>query len=752
MQDIRQSHKSVDAAVAASVLPTSIIIGCMYSILTVAHLIMLEGATRVAMASLAVASTLVAFGVGWRFAKQGSGSLSPGLAITVLAIIVAVNTVVHFLLIPQIENTTNFVVMCLGLGLLLRSRRWFYTFQLLLLVTWIGIVQLHGITTLENYGWMYFLAFFVSATLLEQRLRAFQAVLRREERVVRRNRLLQKLVSAEEWQHRDLAATHQLICNTANEELGTDATSIWLIDRQNDVMSRTSTFIADKHRESFLRQPSSFSYSALAPILAALSARRVVAVPNIATSELAGREVKGTSADDFETTAALFCAIIVSGEIAGVVVNASLSGQVDWSAEDTAFSSSIADIAALAIQSHERALLEERANQVKRLESLGILAGGVAHDFNNLLTVVLGNAELIDLHIPASDRDIRPKIRSITEAGSRAKELSRQMLAYAGRASLQMQVTDLNALVVRLTNEARDALGRDLSLEFFLEERSLPVEVDATQIRQILMNLLSNAADAHADGVQITTGTRYLHELPDDAVVTVTSSDFAPGEFSWFEVSDNGEGMSVETQAKVFDPFFSTRSQGSGLGLAAVLGIIRALGGFIWLTSERGAGTTVRVSLPLTTKVPETVEAKTHLLAAPAAGTVLLIDDEQSLASYVQELLTDQGFTVVTFKNYLDFVERADTVDVNDLSLALIDLTLGDGRGTDIVPKLRQANERLPVVIMSGYDASDALDEFAGKDSVAFLQKPFQAAELFDSFQRANESLKQDASLEIESG
>jgi PAS domain S-box-containing protein len=374
--------------------------------------------------------------------------------------------------------------------------------------------------------------------------------------------------------------------------------------------------------------------------------------------------------------------------------------------------------------------LERKLLEGQKLESLGLLAGGIAHDFNNLLSTVIGNAEMSRLGLPPGHA-VEGKLRAIGMAASRAAELCRQMLAYAGRGKLVVEPVDLSALVeemVPLLKVSNARLGR-LRLEL---TPGLPVvNVDATQIRQIVMNLVLNAADAipdHGGEIVLTTGVARLE--PDMVARCIVGTDMLPGACVFLEVRDNGVGMTPEVRARVFDPFFTTKPTGRGLGLSAVLGIVRGHGGALCVQSAPGQGSTFRLFL----SPAEGPAEEFTPLAAPAEGwrregRVLVVDDQDEVRWVMCEMLRSFGLepveasdgpaAIVTFK-----------AQPNGFDLVVLDLLMPDFGGEETLAGLRAVNPAVRVLLMSGYCEDDVLGRNASGAPLGFLGKPFTRANL----------------------
>jgi PAS domain S-box-containing protein len=377
----------------------------------------------------------------------------------------------------------------------------------------------------------------------------------------------------------------------------------------------------------------------------------------------------------------------------------------------------------------ERKRMEEKLQETQKLESLGLLAGGIAHDFNNLLTGILGNANLARGQSPGFD--IEPYLEQIERSAERAADLCGQMLAYAGKGRFEVTRVNLSELVHETTSLIRTSVGRNVSLDLSLTHDLPLVEADLTQIRQIIMNLVLNASEAIEDrpgAIRIRTGAVQV-ERPELQRMHL-AADLEPGRYVYLEVSDTGRGMSAETLNRIFDPFFSTKFTGRGLGLAAVLGIVRSHKGALKVESREGTGSRFRLLLP-----PAASQARPIL--APRASTpmwrgcgiALVIDDEPSVRHVAQRMLTAMGFEVVTASSGQEglshFTERPDA-----FAIVLLDLTMPGMRGDETYRHLRGIKAGLPIVVMSGYSHQEASAYFDAQILAGFLQKPFKLERL----------------------
>ncbi len=379
----------------------------------------------------------------------------------------------------------------------------------------------------------------------------------------------------------------------------------------------------------------------------------------------------------------------------------------------------------------ENRILERQVQQSQKLESLGVLAGGIAHDFNNLLMAVLGHAELaLDEISPMSPA--RRSITEITTAARRAADLCRQMLAYAGKASFALERVGLRDLVEEMAHLLKTAISKKAILNLNLERGLPPIEADPSQIRQIVMNLLINASEAIGDRSGVITVSVGATRCDEEYLRKTELHDgLSPGLYVHLEIADTGSGMDAETRSRIFEPFFSTKFTGRGLGLAAVLGIVRAHKGALKVYSEPGKGTTFKMLFPA---LPEREDAARSRESSPLAGwrgkgTILLVDDEESLIALGARMLEHLGFTVLTAADGLQAVdsyrERGKEID-----LVLMDLTMPHMDGAEAFGELRRLNPDIRVVLASGYSHEDVSSRFAGKGLAGVLQKPYTLAKL----------------------
>jgi PAS domain S-box-containing protein len=376
----------------------------------------------------------------------------------------------------------------------------------------------------------------------------------------------------------------------------------------------------------------------------------------------------------------------------------------------------------------ERLKLEAQMQRAQKLESLGILAGGIAHDFNNLLTAILGHANLAMLELPA-ESGVRPSIKAIEDASHRAADLCRQMLAYAGMGRFMVEPVNLSFIVQELTHLLQVSVSKKAMLRCNLGSDLPAIDADPTQVRQVIMNLVINASEAIGDKegiVAVTTGVMqcdeaYLRE-------SHTAEILPPGTYVFVEVDDTGCGMDANTRARIFDPFFTSKFPGRGLGLAAVLGIVRSHKGAIKLESEPGKGTSFRVLFPASKAAAAEEPAKMPRLFT-GSGLILLVDDEEPVREVAKTILERCGYQVVTATNGREaisiFRERS-----AEIACVLLDLTMPQMDGEETYYELRRIRENARVILSSGYGGQETSRRFHGLGLAGFIAKPFEASVL----------------------
>lgn len=385
----------------------------------------------------------------------------------------------------------------------------------------------------------------------------------------------------------------------------------------------------------------------------------------------------------------------------------------------------------------ERLELERKFQQTQRLESLGVLAGGIAHDFNNILTIILGHCYVLrELGAPGTPD--REHVRQIESAASRAADLCRQMLAYAGKSQLVQSRVNLWLLVDEIVKMLQSAIKKNVSIDLDLKRDVPEIIADSTQIQQIIMNLIINAAEAIGDDNGAIKVALAKSAITDDQPQTdFFGNSILAGRYACLTVADNGCGMEPETQKRIFEPFYTTKFTGRGLGMSAILGIIKSHNGALQLTSQAGVGTTFKVYLPLQETAETEVDLPSEAACASSADkgdTVLLVDDEESLRTIGMALLNAIDYEVITAANGREAVEifrqRGDSID-----LVMLDLIMPEMGGLEAYHKLRQISATVPVVICSGYGAGEVADAIRDDQQARFAQKPYTPKDLKKLFQ-----------------
>ena len=378
----------------------------------------------------------------------------------------------------------------------------------------------------------------------------------------------------------------------------------------------------------------------------------------------------------------------------------------------------------------ERRQIENKLLETQKLESLGILAGGIAHDFNNLLTGVMGNASMIRAQIS----DTSPTMQfldQIEAAAMQAADLCKQMLAYAGKGRYVVQKIDLSSLVKETISLLQSSVGKDVVMKYHLGADLPATNADASQLRQIVMNLVINASEAiggKSGLVTVTTG--FQHADKHYLATAKLAAELPEGDYVFLEISDTGCGMSPETITKIFDPFFTTKFTGRGLGLAAVLGIVRGHHGALKVYSEVGKGTTFKVLLPCKQeRLEPPAVTKSAAAAWSGSGTILVIDDEQIVRSTASVMLELIGFTVLQARDGCEGLEKF-IAHAGEIRAVLLDLTMPNLDGEGTFRELRLLRPEVRVLLMSGFNEQEAINRFTGKGIAGFLQKPFKLESL----------------------
>jgi len=379
----------------------------------------------------------------------------------------------------------------------------------------------------------------------------------------------------------------------------------------------------------------------------------------------------------------------------------------------------------------ERLKLEDKLRQTQKLESLGVLAGGIAHDFNNLLMAIMSNAEMILMDLPADSGEAEESTREVLKASKQAADLCSQMLAYSGRGKFVMKVLDVQSLVEEMLKMLHVSISKKARLRVNFATGLPPIEADPTQIRQVVMNLITNASEALGDEVgdiRITATQAPLEEVEQEGVLR--GEELTPGTYVALGVCDSGCGMEGETLERLFEPFYSTKFSGRGLGMSAVLGIIRSHRGGIRVRSVPGQGSTFTVYIPAASGELGSAEFISSRRVDPGdetGGVILVVDDEELIRKTATRILTKKGFSVITASGGQEAVEIFKERS-QEISCVLLDMTMPDMDGLETYRELHRLDPRVPIILASGYSKKELEQRFVkdGAMPVAFIQKPFE--------------------------
>jgi two-component system, cell cycle sensor histidine kinase and response regulator CckA len=393
------------------------------------------------------------------------------------------------------------------------------------------------------------------------------------------------------------------------------------------------------------------------------------------------------------------------------------------------------DVTAQRQAENRRREIEEKMRQPQKLEGLGVLAGGIAHDFNNLLTGILGNTYLMQHELPP-DSDLRGSIRAIESAAGRAAELTAQMLAYSGQGQYALKRVELAAELAGFEDLIRASISKRALLEIDLGKDMPFIEIDPNQLQQIVINLTTNASEAIGDAngiIRIAAGVRHFErEVLRKSQVNI--EDLQPGDYAFIKISDTGCGFDERDVGRLFEPFYTTKFTGRGLGLAAVLGIVRSRGGGIFVSSEPGHGSSFTIILPQaerrTDMVEEALIADALVPELRGSGTVLVVDDERVVREVARRLIEIAGFTVLTAASGPEAIELY-KFKGSEIDAVLLDMTMPLMSGREVFKELRAIDSAARIILSSGYNEHEVLPRFLDEDFVDFVEKPYNFAKLY---------------------
>jgi PAS domain S-box-containing protein len=382
----------------------------------------------------------------------------------------------------------------------------------------------------------------------------------------------------------------------------------------------------------------------------------------------------------------------------------------------------------------QQSVLEQQVRQVQKLEAVGRLAGGMAHDFNNVLVVIKLCTELMLRQI-TPDSPLSKPLLQVSNAADRAAALTRQMLAFGRQQIMQTRIINLNSVVSETTQMLRRVIGEDVQLVTKLSSEVDNSRLDPDQVTQVILNLAVNARDAMPEG-----GTLHLEtaNVDLDDAYTKAHPPVQPGSYVMLAVSDTGTGIDKTILPRIFDPFFTTKEvgKGTGLGLSIVYGIVKQSGGYIWVYSEPGHGTTFKLYFPATTAALESTVLRAETTTRPAGQTVLVVEDEAIIRSNVRECLQQLGYRVLEAENG-EFALRLCDENGSRIDLVLTDLVMPGMGGHELAHKLAQRHPEVKMLFMSGYTEDSAARRDILLKGDAFLQKPFSVGDLSNAVQQA---------------
>jgi signal transduction histidine kinase/CheY-like chemotaxis protein len=401
-----------------------------------------------------------------------------------------------------------------------------------------------------------------------------------------------------------------------------------------------------------------------------------------------------------------------------------------------------AEMAARQREAEERRRLDARIGDTQRLESLGTMAAGVAHDFNNLLTVISGHAEFVKSRCADHDESCED-IDHVLRAAAAAADLSAQMLTYAGCDTEATRPINVNRTVAGLTLLLGAAVPPKVQVAYSLMDNLPEVRAGSAQIRQVVMNLVLNASEALAerDGlISVSTGLTRLSDEPGDGVRhSFLESDSEPCVF--LQVADTAGGMSLETQRRIFDPFFSTKTTGRGLGLSVVLGVVKARGGAVLLRSQSGKGSVFRVLFSAAGMVAKTAAdpPREQARSEPGdSGIVLIVDDNDSVRNLVKTVLSRAGYAVQSVSNGVEALQVLET-QRDKIGLVFLDVSMPVMSGIEVLQAIRMGGLRVPVILASGYDEGRGWGNMTADTETMFLGKPFTPNALLEAVRRSTQ-------------
>ncbi|MCB9057690.1 MAG: MASE1 domain-containing protein [Calditrichae bacterium] len=386
----------------------------------------------------------------------------------------------------------------------------------------------------------------------------------------------------------------------------------------------------------------------------------------------------------------------------------------------------------------QRVNLENQVRHAQKLESLGVLAGGIAHDFNNLLTAIMGNTGLALMQVPAKE-NVKHNLQNIEKASLRAADLCRQLLAYSGKGKFVVEAINMNDLIREMSKLLDVSKSKKVELVYDFKKDLPYFEADATQIRQVVMNLITNASEAiGVNNGQIIIKTGVMQCSAEYLQDSYFDDKLEEGHYIFLDVADTGSGMDEATRSKIFDPFFTTKFTGRGLGLAAVVGIVRGHKGAIKISSKPNEGTTFKILFPIKKSklIPE-LQKEENFISWKGKGTILVVDDDESIRSFGKTTLEQAGLKVFTACDGRDAVKIYQE-NANDINLVLMDMTMPHLNGDEASQEIRKIKPDIKIIFSSGYSEQETSSKLSDDSINSFLQKPYKPTDLL---QKVKDSL-----------
>ncbi|MGB0592202.1 MAG: response regulator [Myxococcota bacterium] len=557
-----------------------------------------------------------------------------------------------------------------------------------------------------------------SASEMSEEDSARTATLRRQQE------LLLELALCDDLHGDCLEAALETICERAGDFLAVERTGIWVYndDRTEihclDLYMRATGEHAQGMKLSYEDNPAYFDALALERAIAAHDAHTDPRTADFSAAYLTPLGISSM----------LDAPIRGSGRMLGVICHEHVGEPRAWSEEEQGFAASIGDCTALVLAAAERRRMQEQLLQAQKLESIGMLAGGIAHDFNNILTTIMGGAS----HALNLLGEAHPASRSLSRvvlAAERAADLTHQMLAYSGKGHFDIRPLQLSRVAAEIAELLHTSLPKKVRLTLDLAEGLPFVEAESAHLQQILMNLIINggeAIDAASGCVEVRTGS-LVHDGSEMRHL-IAAARLPAGSYVFLDVQDDGQGMDQATLSRIFDPYFSTKLAGRGLGLAAVVGIVHSLGGAIRVISAPGKGSTFTVLFPATER--EAAE-DTPVEASPfiGSGVAVLVDDEEDVRKTVRVMLEGYGFEVVEAADGGEGLDRLfDRLD--EVALVVLDVMMPVFDGLQVLDRIQESAPQIPVVLMSGCHDPSAAPDFSEGATVRRIPKPFNAETL----------------------